>query len=67
MLFRSITVDQAVTSVIELGPVRAVLEGQPDRLVEVATRALREDFAERHDGSGVAFPGGFMIVTARRA
>lgn len=64
---QGITVDQAVTSVIELGPVRAVLETQPDRLVEVATQALREDFAERHDGSGVAFPGGFMIVTARRA
>lgn len=64
---QGITVDQAVTSVTDLGPVFAVLETQPDRLVDVATKALREDFEDRHDGIGVALPGGFMIVTARRA
>lgn len=60
------TAEEAATAVLDIGPIRALLDGRSEEIrAEVRDRLLLE-FAPLHDGVGVALPGGFMIVTARR-
>lgn len=60
------TVEQAAREAVDIGPIRMLLEGQPDEVREEVRAELAQAFAPRHDGTGVKVPGGFMIITARR-
>jgi SAM-dependent methyltransferase len=62
----SLTVDAAVEMAVTVGPIRELLEGRSPEVVDAVRDRLRAEFEPRHDGTGVAVPGGFMIVTARR-
>ena len=43
-----------------------IVEGRPDDVRDRVRTSLAEAFRPYFDGTGVAVPGGFMIVTARR-
>jgi SAM-dependent methyltransferase len=58
---------QAVESVLNLGHVAQLVQSQPPEVMEAVRAAMTADFERRHDGTGVALPGGFMIVSAVRA
>jgi SAM-dependent methyltransferase len=58
--------EQALDAVVDFGPVRLLLEGHPAAELAVARDALRSALAPHHDGTGIAAPGGFIIVTATR-
>jgi SAM-dependent methyltransferase len=60
------TIEQAAREAVDIGPIRMLLEGQPDEVREEVRAELAQAFAPRHDGTGVKVPGGFMIITARR-
>lgn len=59
--------DDAAADAVEGGPLRMLLDGQPDEVVAEVRLALRQDFRRRHDGNGVPFPAGFQITTAHRS
>ena len=61
------SVEHAANAILDLGPVRMLLEGQPPEVVDAARAAVLADFGPRHDGVGVALPGGFMIISAGNA
>ncbi len=60
------SVVEAAALAPEIGPVHALLEGRSDVERRSAVRALVEAFTPWFDGRGVALPGGFWILTARR-
>jgi ubiquinone/menaquinone biosynthesis C-methylase UbiE len=57
---------EAAASALDLGPIRGLIEGRPDDVRDQVRTALAAVFERCVDGTGVAVPGGFMIVTARR-
>lgn len=61
-----VSVAEAAALAPEIGPVHALLEGRSDAERRSAVRALEEAFTPWFDGRGVALPGGFWILTARR-
>lgn len=62
----SLTAEEAAREALDIGPIRGLMDGRPTELRELARARLAVEFAPRYDGVGVAVPGGFMIVTARR-
>jgi SAM-dependent methyltransferase len=60
------TVEQAVEALIESNSEQGVLVGQPREIIEEARAALIEGLGPWHDGTGIALPGGFLMITARR-
>jgi SAM-dependent methyltransferase len=60
------TVEQAVDGLVESNSTQGVLAGQPTEIVEEARIALIEGLGPRHDGTGIALPGGFLMITATR-
>jgi SAM-dependent methyltransferase len=57
---------EAAAGSLDVGPIRGLIEGRPDDVRDQVRTALEEVFRPFFDGTGVALPGGFMIVTARR-
>lgn len=57
---------EASRQALDIGPIRGLLDGQPDEIRDEVRGALAERYAPLYDGLGVAVPAGFMIVTARR-
>jgi ubiquinone/menaquinone biosynthesis C-methylase UbiE len=62
----SLSPAEAAASALDLGPIRGLIEGRPDDVRDQVRTALAAVFERCVDGTGVAVPGGFMIVTARR-
>ena len=62
----SLSPAEAAAGSLDLGPIRGFIEGRPDDVRDQVRIALEEVFEPFFDGTGVALPGGFMIVTARR-
>jgi ubiquinone/menaquinone biosynthesis C-methylase UbiE len=62
----SLSPAEAAASALDLGPIRGLIEGRPDDVRDQVRTALAAVFERHVDGTGVAVPGGFMIVTARR-
>jgi ubiquinone/menaquinone biosynthesis C-methylase UbiE len=62
----SLSPAEAAAGALDLGPIRGLLEGRPDDVRDQVRIALGEAFQPSFDGTGVAVPGGFMIITARR-
>lgn len=62
----SISAEQASREALDMGPIRGLLDGRPDEIRDAVRARLAVEFAARYDGTGVAVPGGFTIVTARR-
>lgn len=62
----SLSPAEAAAIALDLGPIRGLVEGRPDDVRDQVRTALAEAFQPFFDGTGVAVPGGFMIVTARR-
>ena len=60
------TLEQAVEGLIESNLEQGVLVGQPEEIIEEARTALIEGLGPWHDGTGIALPGGFMMITATR-
>ena len=60
------TVEQAVDALVESNSAQGVLAGQPEEILDEARTALIEGLAPWHDGTGIALPGGFLMITARR-
>jgi len=58
---------EAVDTVLNLGHVAQLVQSQPPEVMEAVRGAMTADFERRHDGTGVALPGGFMIVSAVRS
>ncbi|HEY5788443.1 MAG TPA: class I SAM-dependent methyltransferase [Microlunatus sp.] len=56
----------AAAGALDVGPIRGLIEGRPDDVRDQVRMALAAAFEPFFDGTGVALPGGFMIVTARR-
>jgi SAM-dependent methyltransferase len=61
------SVSEAAALAPEVGPVFALLEGCSAAERQSAVRAIEQAFAPWFDGRGVALPGGFWIVSARRS
>ncbi len=57
---------EAAAGALDLGPIRGLTEGRPEDVRDQVRVALAAAFEPHFDGTGVALPGGFMIVTARR-
>ncbi len=58
---------EAAAGVLDVGPIRGLLDGRPDDVrdqVREALTAVFEQYAD--DGGAVVLPGGYQIVTARR-
>ena len=53
-------------AIVESHSAQGVLAGQPEEIVDEARTALIEGLAPWHDGTGIALPGGFLMITARR-
>ncbi len=62
----SLSPAEAAAGALDLGPIRGLIEGRPDDVRDQVRIALAAAFEPFFDGTGVALPGGFMIVTARR-
>jgi ubiquinone/menaquinone biosynthesis C-methylase UbiE len=62
----SLSPAEAAAVALDLGPIRGLIEGRPDDVRDQVRIALAAAFEPFFDGIGVAVPGGFMIVTARR-
>ncbi len=62
----SLSPAEAAAGALDLGPIRGLLEGRPDDVRDQVRIALAAAFEPYFDGTGVAVPGGFMIITARR-
>jgi SAM-dependent methyltransferase len=60
------TLEQAVEGLIESNSEQGVLVGQPEEIIEEARTALIEGLGPWHDGTGIALPGGFLMITATR-
>jgi SAM-dependent methyltransferase len=60
------SLDTVVEEAFDQGPLRMVMQDQPESAFDIARTALREALAPLHDGTGVPLPGGFMVVTAVR-
>jgi SAM-dependent methyltransferase len=60
------TLEQAVEALIESNSAQGVLVGQPEEIVDEARTALIEGLGPWHDGTGIALPGGFLMITATR-
>lgn len=60
------SVAEAAAAAVQVGQVFTLLEGRSEAERQSALRALEQALAPWHDGHGVALPGGFWIVTARR-
>jgi SAM-dependent methyltransferase len=56
----------AAAGALDLGPIRGLIEGRPDDVRDQVRIALAAAFEPYFDGTGVALPGGFMIISARR-
>ncbi len=63
----ALTPHQAADAALDIGPIRGVLEGRSDEIRRAVSARLLTKFEPLYDGTGVLVPGGFMIVTARRA
>jgi ubiquinone/menaquinone biosynthesis C-methylase UbiE len=57
------TVQHAVEVLIK---VSSLLAGQPEDIISAARDALTYGLQQWHDGTGVALPSGFLLITARR-
>jgi len=57
---------EAAAGALDLGPIRGLIEGRPDDVRDQVRVALAAAFQPYFDGTGVALPGGFMIIIARR-
>ena len=62
----SLSPAEAAAGALDLGPIRGLIEGRPDDVREQVRIALAAAFEPYFDGTGVALPGGFMIISARR-
>ena len=62
----SLSPAEAAAGALDLGPIRGLIEGRPDDVRDQVRIALAAAFEPYFDGTGVALPGGFMIVSARR-
>ena len=62
----SLSPAEAAAGALDLGPIRGLTEGRPDDVREQVRIALAAAFEPYFDGTGVALPGGFMIISARR-
>ena len=62
----SLSPAEAAASALDLGPIRGLVEGRPDDVRDQVRIALAAAFQAYFDGTGVAVPGGFMVVTGRR-
>jgi SAM-dependent methyltransferase len=60
------TLEQAVEALIQSNSAQGVLVGQPEEIVDEARTALIEGLGAWHDGTGIALPGGFLMITATR-
>jgi SAM-dependent methyltransferase len=60
------TLEQAVESLIQSNLAQGVLVGQSEETVDEARTALIEGLGPWHDGTGIALPGGFLMITAAR-
>ena len=60
------TLEQAVDALIDSNSEQGVLVGQPEEIIEEARTALIEGLSPWHDGTGIALPGGFLMITATR-
>jgi SAM-dependent methyltransferase len=60
------TVEQVADALVESNSAQGVLVGQPDEILDEARTALIEGLGPWHDGTGIALPGGFMLITASR-
>jgi hypothetical protein len=60
------TVEEIVETGFTLGPLREMLVDAQPEVVDVIRRAVTDDFAALHDGTGVPLEGAIAIVTARR-
>lgn len=59
------TPTEAAADSLDIGPIRTLVEGRPPEVLAIIRERLALAYAPLHDGTGVAMPGGFMIVTAR--
>jgi ubiquinone/menaquinone biosynthesis C-methylase UbiE len=57
------SVEHAVEALVK---VSSVLAGQPEEILAEARAALTEGLLRWHDGTGVALPSGFLLITAKR-
>lgn len=57
------TVQHAADALVRLS---SLLTGQPEELITEARATLAERLQRWHDGTGVALPSGFLLVTAKR-
>ena len=54
-------------ALVESNSAQGVLVGEPDEILDEARTALSEGLGPWHDGTGIALPGGFMLITASAA
>jgi SAM-dependent methyltransferase len=59
------TAEDAADSMLDVGPVAGVLQGQPPAVLAEARTALRESLGSRADATGIGLRGGFLIVSAQ--
>jgi ubiquinone/menaquinone biosynthesis C-methylase UbiE len=57
------TVQHAADALVRLS---SLLTGQPEELITEARATLAERLQRWHDGTGVALPSGFLLITAKR-
>ena len=62
----SLSPAEAAAGALDLGPIRGLIEGRPADVRDQVRVALAAAFEPYFDGTGVALPGGFMIISARR-
>jgi SAM-dependent methyltransferase len=62
----SLSPAEAAAGALDLGPIRGLIEGRPEDVRDEVRTALAAAFEPYFDGTGVALPGGFMIISARR-
>lgn len=56
----------AAADSLDIGPIRELMAGRPPEVRDAVRERLATAYEPLFDGTGVAVPGGFMIVTARR-
>ena len=59
--------EQAADGMIAMGPVSALLAGQPPDVIAEVRTALVADLEHRRDEVGIGLPAGFIVVSAVRA
>jgi SAM-dependent methyltransferase len=57
--------DEAVNSVLEIGPTSRALQGQPPAIRDAVTGEMRKVLASHQQGNSVPLPGALWLVTAR--